>query len=207
MAERTPSTPRLGAFTLATPTPAPLPPVTDPHPVEVVGRIREHPDGRGQPSVLQALPNGRDLRITSKEHQQGYRVFSLDGVSKAEDENLEAFYLKYAEARVEDVKVGGKCTIMMYGPTGAGKSHTMFGSENERGVAYHALIQIMGEGLVDALARGQEVKATEVKATVWEIFNEDIYDLLAQTSNPAGSMKGPSNRVRGHNHNTHTHKA
>ncbi|CAM6106597.1 unnamed protein product [Calypogeia fissa] len=195
MAERTPATPRIGPFlsaVSATPTPTPLPPAAvDTHPVEVVGRIRNHPDGIGQPSVLQALPNGRDLRITSKEHQQGYRVFSLDGVSRAEDEDLEAFYLKYAEARVEDVKLGGKCTIMMYGPTGAGKSHTMFGSGTERGVAYHALIQIMGDGLLDESGRGQEVKAT-----VWEIFNEDIYDLLAQTSNPPGSMKGQMNRVK-----------
>jgi kinesin family protein 11 len=191
----TPQTPRVGSFTLSTvsstPTPASEPADKDSHPVEVVGRIREHPDGNGQPSAIQALPNGRDLRITSKEHQQGYRVFSLDGVSKAEDESLEAFYSKYAEARVEDVKLGGKCTIMMYGPTGAGKSYTMFGSGGDKGVAYHALTQIMGDGLLNESGRGQEVKAT-----VWEIFNEDIYDLLAQTNNPAGSMKGHTNRVR-----------
>lgn len=158
--------------------------------MEVVGRIREHPDGRDEPSAIQVLPNGRDLRIRQADHLQ-YRDFSLDGVSRAEDESLEAFYKKYAEARVDDVKGGGKCTIMMYGPTGAGKSHTMFGSQRERGVAYHALRQIMG------MEPGESSSSREVtvRASVWEIFNEEIFDLLAQTTNPPGSMKGASNRV------------
>ncbi|KAL3680030.1 hypothetical protein R1sor_022986 [Riccia sorocarpa] len=199
MGSRTPSTPRVTGLTLSNVTaaaPNAMPQLAvgggagSSHPVEVVGRIRDHPDGRDEPSAIQVLPNGRDLRIRQADQLQ-YREFSLDGVSRAEDESLEAFYRKYAEARVEDVKGGGKCTIMMYGPTGAGKSHTMFGSQRERGVAYHALRQIMGEG-------GENGSSHEVtvRASVWEIFNEEIFDLLAQTSNPPGSMKGASNRVK-----------
>ncbi|KAL2613049.1 hypothetical protein R1flu_024741 [Riccia fluitans] len=199
MGSRTPSTPRVTGLTLSNVAAAatnPMQQLAAPggggssHPVEVVGRIRDHPDGRDEPSAIQVLPNGRDLRIRQADQLQ-YREFSLDGVSRAEDESLEAFYRKYAEARVEDVKGGGKCTIMMYGPTGAGKSHTMFGSQRERGVAYHALRQIMGE----AGDNGPSHEVT-VRASVWEIFNEEIFDLLAQTSNPPGSMKGASNRVK-----------
>ncbi|EFJ26473.1 hypothetical protein SELMODRAFT_97490 [Selaginella moellendorffii] len=142
------------------------------HPVEVVGRIRGHPDGKGeQSSALSVLAGGKSVRLRC---DQGYRDFVLDGVSVAEEENLRAFYAKYVEARVDDVRAGGRCTVMMYGPTGAGKSHTMFGSSKEAGVAYLALHQIMKSKL--PVPHGNR---TNVTANVLEIYNEEVYDLLA----------------------------
>ncbi|KAL3631656.1 Kinesin-like protein KIN-10A [Castilleja foliolosa] len=35
----------------------------------------------------------------------------------------------------------------MYGPTGSGKSHTMFGIPNEPGIVYKSLKGILGEGV------------------------------------------------------------
>ncbi|KAL3650346.1 Kinesin-like protein KIN-10A [Castilleja foliolosa] len=63
------------------------------------------------------------------------------------EDGLEGFYQKFVESRVNGVKVGQKCTVMMYGPTGSGKSHTMFGIPNEPGIVYKSLKGILGEGV------------------------------------------------------------
>ncbi|XP_024518749.1 kinesin-like protein KIN-10A [Selaginella moellendorffii] len=143
------------------------------HPVEVVGRIREQPDPKSCPAALSAVGNGSCVRVKT---DQGYRDFLLDGVSFSAHEKLAAFYARYVESRVDDVRCGGRCTIMMYGPTGAGKSHTMFGSAKEPGVAYLALHHVMSK-----------TAAQEVSANVLEIYNEDVYDLLAGGNTPLSS--------------------
>lgn len=153
------------------------------HPVEVVGRIREHPDGNDRESAIRVLPHSR-VSVRAEGMGNGCREFSLDGVSLAAVENLQAFYGRYVESRVEDVKTGGRCTIMMYGPTGAGKSYTMFGAAHEKGVAHHALSQLMTQRASDTGGEGFGDGSIEVRATVWEIYNEEIYDLLASVSAP-----------------------
>ena len=153
------------------------------HPVEVVGRIREHPEGNDKESAIRVLPHSR-VAVRAEGMGNGFREFSLDGVSLAAMESLQAFYGRYVESRVEDVKAGGRCTIMMYGPTGSGKSYTMFGAANEKGVAYHALSQLMTLRGSDTDGEDFGYGSIEVRATVWEIYNEEIYDLLASVSAP-----------------------
>nr|AMS24258.1 kinesin OrphII protein [Marsilea vestita] len=168
----------------ATPGLSPVPQAPD-HPVEVISRIREHPDGPDKPSVLQVLQNGHTVRVRT---DQGYRDFGLDAVSLASNEDLQSFYKKYVESRIETVKLGGRCTIMMYGPTGAGKSHTMFGSAKEPGIAYRALQNILNVGNANLENAGDE-SGNKIKVTVkvLEIYNEDIFDLLATTSSGPGN--------------------
>ncbi|KAI5082177.1 hypothetical protein GOP47_0001920 [Adiantum capillus-veneris] len=185
---------------LVTPSPcagqSPFP--SDHHPVEVVARIRDHPEGADNPSVLQVTQNGQTVRIRT---EQGYRDFGLDGVSLAENEALPSFYKKYVESRIESVKAGGRCTIMMYGPTGAGKSHTMFGSAKEPGIAYRALQNILG-GSNGSLVKMDDnggigspdysTKKTRVIVTILEIYNEEIFDLLAASNIPSGQWIRPN---------------
>ncbi|KAH7286051.1 hypothetical protein KP509_33G056600 [Ceratopteris richardii] len=163
------------------------------HPVEAIARIRQRPEGSdtGQ-SFLQVTQSGQTVRIRT---DQGYRDFGLDGISVAEEEDLPSFYKKYVERRVELVKSGGRCTIMMYGPTGAGKSHTMFGSTKEPGIAYRALQNILGghngssEKPDEKPLTGSPSHATgptHVVVTILEIYNEEVFDLLAASNNPKG---------------------
>lgn len=159
-----------------------LPSRSGSHPVEVVGRIREHPEGSEREGAIRVLSQTR-VAVRAEGMGSGSREFSLDGVSLAAVESLQSFYGRYVESRVDDVKAGGRCTIMMYGPTGAGKSYTMFGAAHEKGVAYHALSQLMTQR---ASEDGEEYGdgSIEVRATVWEIYNEEVYDLLASVSTP-----------------------
>jgi hypothetical protein len=75
---------------------------------------------------------------------------------------------------------------MVYGPTGSGKSHTMFGCPKQPGIVYRALRDIL------QLQRGAGGEAREgavegdagfgvglfVQVAVLEIYNEEVYDLL-----------------------------
>ncbi|KAJ8485042.1 hypothetical protein OPV22_017527 [Ensete ventricosum] len=106
---------------MAPPTPpnTKAPAATD-HPVEVVGRIRNLPAAC---SDLEISGDGRSLRVRA---DVGYRDFTLDGVSMSEHEDPEAFYRRFVASRVEGVRLGDKCTIIMYGPIKSDDSHIMF---------------------------------------------------------------------------------
>ncbi|CAA7028068.1 unnamed protein product [Microthlaspi erraticum] len=187
---RTPQTKQRLNFHSKTPNPdASKDHIPPEHPVEVVGRIRDYPDRKeSSPSILQVNPDNQTVRVRA---DVGYRDFTLDGVSFSEQEGLESFYKKFIEERIKGVKLGNKCTIMMYGPTGAGKSHTMFGCGKQPGIVYRSLRDILGDSDQDGV--------TFVQVTVLEVYNEEIYDLLSTNSSNnlgIGWPKGGSTKVR-----------
>lgn len=133
-------------------------------------------------------------------------------MSVSEEEDLDVFYKKFVESRINGVKLGDKCTIMMYGPTGSGKSHTMFGCSKQAGIVYRALRDILGDGDADSDGGGDgsdgDSKGTciglrnFVQVTVLEIYNEEIYDLLSTNGGGGGGgfgfgwSKGNSSKVK-----------
>ncbi|KAE8688399.1 nucleolar MIF4G domain-containing protein 1-like [Hibiscus syriacus] len=128
------------------------------HPVEVIGRIRNYPGGDDNQkdkipiSFLHINPDSNTLRVRA---DIGYRDFSLDGVSSSEEEGLDVFYKKFIESRINGVKMGAKCTIMMYGPTGSGKSHTMahFGVQFDIYIvlcSFNVKLEVMGKRVKNA---------------------------------------------------------
>ncbi|KAL1342018.1 hypothetical protein HN51_028603 [Arachis hypogaea] len=146
------------------------------HPVEVIARIRDYPDRKDKPlPVIQTSSSSKSIRVKA---DFGYRDFTLDGVSVSEEEDLDEFYKKFVESRISAVKLGEKCTIMMYGPTGSGKSHTMFGCSKEPGIVYRSLRDILGDEGGDGDGGGLGF-GNFVQVTVLEIYNEEIYDLLS----------------------------
>ncbi|GAA0165497.1 microtubule binding motor protein [Lithospermum erythrorhizon] len=186
-----------------TPRPSPNPNSTrDPtaeHPVEVIGRVRDYPDRKEKsipPSALQIQGDRQSLRVRT---DIGYRDFTLDGVSLSEEDDLEGFYRKFVQSRINGVKLGDKCTVMMYGPTGSGKSHTMFGCAKQPGIVYRSLKDILGD-VNGGGESGESVGVgTFVQVTVLEIYNEEIYDLLS--SNASGGFgigwpKGSASKVK-----------
>ncbi|MCL7037636.1 hypothetical protein MKW94_006783 [Papaver nudicaule] len=158
------------------------------HPIQVIGRIRNYPTEKPDSTGSLHVSSDDVIRVRT---EIGYRDFTLDGVSVSEEEDLQGFYEKYVGPRVKGVKTGGKFTILTYGPTGSGKSHTMFGpGPNQPGIVYKALEDILGNdhtGMIRSF----------VQVSVMEIFNEEIYDLLPLL-NGCGTLghKGNSSKVR-----------
>ncbi|KAF8401946.1 hypothetical protein HHK36_012897 [Tetracentron sinense] len=168
------------------------------HPVEVVGRIRDYPDRKEKPiSALRITSDRQTIRVRT---EIGYRDFSLDGVSLSDEEDLDDFYKKFVASRINGVKLGANCTIMMYGPTGSGKSHTMFGCPKQPGIVYRALREILGEGNEENETDCQRLGlGSFVQVTVLEIYNEEIYDLLSSNNGGGISLgwpKGNASKVK-----------
>ncbi|GMI64176.1 Phragmoplast-associated kinesin-related protein 2 [Hibiscus trionum] len=171
------------------------------HPVEAIGRIRNHPGeqkDKNPVSYLHINPDNKTLRVRA---DIGYRDFTLDGISSSEEEDLDTFYKKFVQSRINGVKMGAKCTIMMYGPTGAGKSHTMFGcsTSKQSGIVYKSLKDILGDHGEDDGGGERLGIGTFVQVSVLEIYNEEIYDLLS--SNGGGGFgigwpKGNGSKVK-----------
>ncbi|XP_035484026.2 kinesin-like protein KIF18A isoform X1 [Scophthalmus maximus] len=69
---------------------------------------------------------------------------------------------------------GFNCTVFAYGATGAGKTHTMLGAQNEPGVMYRTMTDLF-KRMDDA----KEEKEFAVAFSYLEVYNEQIRDLLA----------------------------
>ncbi|KAE8771291.1 P-loop containing nucleoside triphosphate hydrolase superfamily protein [Hordeum vulgare] len=64
---------------------------------------------------------------------------------------------RFIRSRIQGVRVGAKCTVMVYGPTGSGKSHTMFGYARQPDIVYRALrdIHFVGHSVFDVQGRAE----------------------------------------------------
>ncbi|KAK0597587.1 hypothetical protein LWI29_026744 [Acer saccharum] len=88
---------------------------------------------------------------------------------------------------------------MMFGPTGSGKSHNMFGCAKQPWIVYMSLRDILGDDSSDNEDRVGF--GTFVQVTILEIYNEEIYDLLssnggAGTGFGIGWPKGSASKAR-----------
>ncbi|KAH9611572.1 hypothetical protein KSS87_010338 [Heliosperma pusillum] len=171
------------------------------HPVEVIGRVRNQVE-KPTPNSFEINPERQSIRVKT---EVGYRDFKLDGVSSSEEDDLEGFYKKFIKSRILGVKMGAKCTIMMYGPTGSGKSHTMFGCLRQPGIVYKSLKDILGgedSNINDEEAGGPGAGSgigMFVQVSVLEIYNEEIYDLLSCDKGGGGFTlwsKGSASKVK-----------
>uniref|UniRef100_A0A8C6S8C0 Kinesin-like protein n=1 Tax=Neogobius melanostomus TaxID=47308 RepID=A0A8C6S8C0_9GOBI len=75
---------------------------------------------------------------------------------------------------IEGVMNGFNCTVFAYGATGAGKTHTMLGSQNNPGVMYRTMKELF-KRMDDA----KEEKEFNVAFSYLEVYNEQIRDLLS----------------------------
>ncbi|XP_020794532.1 kinesin-like protein KIF18A isoform X1 [Boleophthalmus pectinirostris] len=77
------------------------------------------------------------------------------------------------KAVIDGVMNGFNCTVFAYGATGAGKTHTMLGSQNNPGVMYRTMKE-----LFKRMDEAKEEKEFAVAFSYLEVYNEQIRDLL-----------------------------
>ncbi|UPR05061.1 kinesin [Chloropicon primus] len=140
-------------------------------------------------TIKMLLPKNAEAGLIN--NQLEHLLFKYDGIlPKASQETV---YSTCAQDVVDHVLRGYNGTIFAYGQTGAGKTYTMSGdtqSYQQRGIVPRAIHQIFKE--ID-MRVDQEVV---VRASYLEIYNEVMYDLLADhfdtlvPSTGASSMDG-----------------
>ena len=81
-----------------------------------------------------------------------------------------------ASPMVVSVLDGYNVCIFAYGQTGTGKTFTMEGSEDNRGVNYRTL-----EQLFKIAEERRETFVYDISVSVLEVYNEQIRDLLASS--------------------------
>lgn len=81
---------------------------------------------------------------------------------------------------IDGVMNGFNCTVFAYGATGAGKTHTMLGTQNDPGVMYRTMKE-----LFKRMEEAKEEKEFAVAFSYLEVYNEQIRDLLANSGSLA----------------------
>lgn len=122
-----------------------------------------------------------DLTVKSS-HGSFKKVFKFDSVFSPED-NQETVFEKTSPL-VVSVLDGYNVCIFAYGQTGTGKTFTMEGTEEARGVNYRTL-----EELFRVIRERQGIFKYELTVSVLEVYNEQIHDLLLQESQPGVAAK------------------
>ncbi|XP_029894780.1 kinesin-like protein KIF18A [Aquila chrysaetos chrysaetos] len=101
--------------------------------------------------------------------------FVFDAVFAESSSQLEVF--EHTTKSVIDGFLNGyNCTVLAYGATGAGKTHTMLGSPEDPGVMYLTMM-----ALYNCMDQIKEDKTCNVAVSYLEVYNEQIRDLLVNS--------------------------
>ncbi|NXO83035.1 KI18A protein, partial [Sitta europaea] len=101
--------------------------------------------------------------------------FMFDAVFDDSSSQLEVFE-HTTKNLIEGFLNGYNCTVLAYGATGAGKTHTMLGSPEDPGVMYLTMIT-----LYKRMDQIKEDKICDVAVSYLEVYNEQIRDLLVNS--------------------------
>ncbi|KAG8438232.1 hypothetical protein GDO86_008793 [Hymenochirus boettgeri] len=101
--------------------------------------------------------------------------FVFDCVFDAHSSQQEVFE-QTTKIVLDGVLNGYNCTVLAYGATGAGKTHTMLGSPGEPGVMYLTMMDLYER--IDSL---KEEKICDIAISYLEVYNEQIRDLLSNS--------------------------
>uniref|UniRef100_A0A8B9SXD8 Kinesin family member 18A n=1 Tax=Anas platyrhynchos TaxID=8839 RepID=A0A8B9SXD8_ANAPL len=101
--------------------------------------------------------------------------FVFDAVFAESSSQVEVF--EHTTKSVLDGFLNGyNCTVLAYGATGAGKTHTMLGSPEDPGVMYLTMM-----ALYNCMDQIKEDKICNVAVSYLEVYNEQIRDLLVNS--------------------------
>ncbi|XP_065775318.1 kinesin-like protein KIF19 [Muntiacus reevesi] len=117
-----------------------------------------------------------DLEDPLRTHRSREKTFIFDVVFD-QHASQEDVYLATTQQLVEGVVSGYNATVFAYGPSGAGKTHTMLGMDTEPGI----YLQMLSD-LFQAIEETRDNMDCSVSMSYLEIYNEVIRDLLSPSS-------------------------
>ncbi|XP_063961973.1 kinesin-like protein KIF19 [Lytechinus pictus] len=128
----------------------------------------------GQVVILRDPTDDPDDVLRAKRSREKHYVFdrAFDETSTQEE-----VYSITTKGLIQRVTEGYNATVFAYGATGAGKTYTMLGTDNEPGIMAQALNDLFTE-----MESKKEEKIFSVTMSYLEIYNEMIRDLLFPSS-------------------------
>lgn len=101
-------------------------------------------------------------------------IYTFDQVFGPQEDNFQ-IYQKAIHPHMDNLKQGYNTSIILYGVTGSGKTHTVFGElgnnrSQDKGIIYYATQQIFKE------------EKMHLYLSYIEIYNETVTDLLQENS-------------------------
>lgn len=138
--------------------------------IKVCVRVRPLSDARKEKWAAGFDIHGRRLTL-------GTKTYDPDVTLRAESTQDDVF--GYALPILDAVKDGNNGTILVYGQTGTGKTHTMIGGDGQfDGITIKA-IEYLLDYVRDETLRGKQVA---LALSVLEIYNERITDMLSDNA-------------------------
>ncbi|NXF96219.1 KI18A protein, partial [Eubucco bourcierii] len=116
-------------------------------------------------------PAYRDINKRKKKDLK----FMFDAVFAESSTQMEVFE-NTTKSVIDGFLNGYNCTVLAYGATGAGKTHTMLGSPEDPGVMYLTMM-----ALYNCIDQIKEDKICTVAVSYLEVYNEQIRDLLVNS--------------------------
>lgn len=152
--------------------------------IRVFCRCRPLSDGEisaGASSVAE-FDTTRDNELSIRVNGSSKKVFKFDRVFSTQDDQVAVF--ADTAPVVVSVLDGYNVCIFAYGQTGTGKTFTMEGTHDNRGVNYRTL-----EELFRVANERNGLFKYDISVSVLEVYNEQIRDLLASPTQPGHTVK------------------
>ncbi|RWS14608.1 kinesin-like protein KIF18A [Dinothrombium tinctorium] len=100
-------------------------------------------------------------------------TFYFDRVFDQHSSNMDV-YNSITKYFIDSLLDGFNCTVFAYGATGSGKTYTMLGSSEDPGVIFFTSTELFN------VIEARKEEQLELTVSYFEVYNEDVYDLLSQ---------------------------
>ncbi|KAM3843115.1 kinesin-like protein KIF22 [Diretmus argenteus] len=149
--------------------------------IRVVVRLRPYMDSqdeKGEGSCVRGL-DSQNLEIINWRNATETVKYHFDAFHGEQRTQKEVF-LSSVKPILPHVLSGQNASVFAYGPTGAGKTHTMLGSPEQPGVIPRAFCEVCK--LVKAKEEEDDGWNYSIGMSYLEIYNEKVLDLLSPSS-------------------------
>ena len=127
------------------------------------------------------------------------KYWTYDTISGPESKNIHVYESLINRNRIQKAVDGYNISILAYGQTSSGKTHTISGTLSEPG-----LLRLTIKQLFETIESAAERRKFIIRISVLEVYNEIIYDLLhsSLSSRTNASQQETNYPKKGGNSNT-----
>lgn len=130
---------------------------------------------------------GKTYKEPGKRKNKNLR-FDFDRVFDDESTNIQVFEA-ITKQFITPFLEGYNVSVFAYGATGSGKTHTMLGNGEDPGVMFFTTMELFR--MINAMSEKEQL---ELSISYFEIYNEQVFDLLTLTQSNSLAVREDANR-------------